>query len=167
MFCTVLRSKSHLFLQFPLGIVKRHAKKKKFYCWLKIYRARRKKWEVLNTHSNVHFPRKVPNFRACKNAKFALQHPIIFWCFGLTLNHPKDWKRKNAFSWEMKSVSGHLKFDGARSNPACSLRPLSDIAVKAKISIVTRRGFLTGKIFVGMRPFSPQKEQKTKKELLS
>ena len=32
--------------------------------------------------------------------------PNYFWCFGLTLNHSKDWKkRKVAFSWEMKSVS--------------------------------------------------------------
>ena len=36
----------------------------------------------------------MPIFRACKNAKFSLQHPIIFWCFGLTLNYPKDWKKK-------------------------------------------------------------------------
>ena len=34
------------------------------------------KCEVLNSRSDVHFPRKVPIFRACKNAKFALQHPI-------------------------------------------------------------------------------------------
>ena len=34
--------------------------------------------EVLNTHSNVQFPRKIPIFKAGKNANFALQHPIIF-----------------------------------------------------------------------------------------
>ena len=34
-FCTVLLSKWNLFLQFPLGLVKRHAEKKKFSCWLK------------------------------------------------------------------------------------------------------------------------------------
>ena len=112
-FCTVLRSKSNLFLQFPLGIVKRHAKKKKFYCWLKKYRARRKKREVLNTHSNVHFPRKVPNFRACKNAKFALQHPIIFGVLASPWITLKTEKRKLACSWEMKSVSGHLKLAAA------------------------------------------------------
>ena len=43
--------------------------------------------EVLNCDSNVHFPRKVPIFKAGKNAKFALQHPIIFGIkFGLTMS---------------------------------------------------------------------------------
>ena len=107
-FCTVLRSKSNLFLQFPLGSVKKHAKKKQVYCWLKKSRARRKKCEVLNTHSSVHFPRKVQNFRACKNAKFAQQHPIIFGVLASPRTTLKT--EKIAFSWEMKSVSGHLKF---------------------------------------------------------
>ena len=34
-FGSVLRSKSNLFLQFPLGIVNKHAKKNKVYRWLK------------------------------------------------------------------------------------------------------------------------------------
>ena len=34
--------------------------------------------EVLNTRSNVQFPRKIPIFKAGKNANFALQHHIIF-----------------------------------------------------------------------------------------
>ena len=38
--------------------------------------------------------------------------------------------------------------------------------VEAKISIVTRRGCRAGKIFVGMRLFCPQQEEKTKKEVL-
>ena len=69
-------------------------------------RAGRTKCEVLNTHCDVHFPRKVPIFRSCKNAKFALQHPIIFGV--LASPSLKAEKRKFAFSWEIKSVSGHL-----------------------------------------------------------
>ena len=38
--------------------------------------------------------------------------------------------------------------------------------VKAKFSIVTRRGYRAGKIFVGMRLFCPQEEEKTKREVL-
>ena len=67
--------------------------------------------EVLNTQSNVHFPRNVPIFRACKNAKIALQHPIIFGVLASPWTTLKTEKRKFAFSWEMKSVSGHLKFE--------------------------------------------------------
>ena len=62
----------------------------------------------LNTHSSVHFPRKVPIFRACKNAKFALQHPIIFGVLASPWTTLKTEKSKFTFSWEMKSVSGHL-----------------------------------------------------------
>ena len=51
------------------------------------------------------FPRKVPIFRACKNAKFALQHPIIFGVFASLWATLKTEKRKFAFSWEVKSVS--------------------------------------------------------------
>ena len=60
------------------------------------------------------FSTKVPNFRACKNAKFALQHPIIFGVLVSPWTTLKTEKRKLACSWEMKSVSGHLKFDKAR-----------------------------------------------------
>ena len=105
-FYTVLRSKSNIFLQYPLGIVEKHAKKKQVCCWLKIWRASRKKCEVLNTHSNVHFSRKVPIFRACKNAKFALQHPIVFGVLASPWTTLKTEKRKFACSWEIKSVSG-------------------------------------------------------------
>ena len=75
---------------------------------IKKERARRTKCDVLITHSYVHFPRKVPIFRACKNAKFALQHPIIFGVFASPWTTLTTEKRKFAFSWEMKSVSGHL-----------------------------------------------------------
>ena len=51
----------------------------------------------------------MPIFRACKNAKFALQHPIIFGVLASPWTTLKTEKRKFAFSWEMKSVSGHLK----------------------------------------------------------
>ena len=51
----------------------------------------------------------MPIFRACKNAKFALQHPIIFGVFASPWTTLKTEKRKFALSWEMKSVSGHLK----------------------------------------------------------
>ena len=50
----------------------------------------------------------MPIFRACKNAKFALQHPIIFGVLASPWTTLKTEKRKFAFSWEMKSVSGHL-----------------------------------------------------------
>ena len=46
--------------------------------------------------------------RACKNAKFALQNPIIFGVLASPWTTLKTEKRKFAFSWEMKSVSGHL-----------------------------------------------------------
>ena len=79
---------------------------------IKKYRARRKKWEVLNTHSNVHFPRKTPNFRACKNAKFALQHPIIFGVLASPWTTLKTEKRKNAGNekrlWKINCNSGGL-----------------------------------------------------------
>ena len=39
-------------------------------------------------------------------------------------------------------------------------------SVKAKISLVTRRGCRAEKIFVGMGPFSPQENEKIKKEVL-
>ena len=74
--------------------------------------SRRKNCEVLNTHSNVHFPRKVPIFKACKNAcaKIALQHPIIFGVLASPWTTLMTEKRKFACSWEMKSVPGHLNF---------------------------------------------------------
>ena len=46
---------------------------------------------------------------ACKNAKIAVQHPIIFGVLASPWTALKTEKIKNAFSWEMKSVSGHLK----------------------------------------------------------
>ena len=46
--------------------------------------------------------------RACKNAKFTLQHPIIFGVFASPWTTLKTEKRKFAFSWEMESVPGHL-----------------------------------------------------------
>ena len=51
----------------------------------------------------------MPIFRACKNAKFPLQHPIIFGVFASPWTTLKTEKRKFASSWETKSVSGHLK----------------------------------------------------------
>ena len=51
----------------------------------------------------------MPIFRACKNAKIALQHPIIFGVLASPWTTLKTEKRKFAYSWEMKSVSGHLK----------------------------------------------------------
>ena len=62
---------------------------------IKKSRARQKKYEDLNTHSNFHFPQNANFLRACKNAKFAPATPHYFWCFDLTLNHPKDWRKKN------------------------------------------------------------------------
>ena len=51
----------------------------------------------------------MPIFRACKNAKNALQHPIIFGVLASPWTTLKTEKRKFACSWEMKSVPGHLK----------------------------------------------------------
>ena len=55
---------------------------------------------------------------ACKNAKFALQHPIIFGVLASAWTTLKTEKRKITFSWELKSVSGHLKRTGSQ---ACSI----------------------------------------------
>ena len=49
----------------------------------------------------------MPIFRASKNAKIALQHLIIFGVWASPWTTLKTEKRKFAFSWEMKSVSGH------------------------------------------------------------
>ena len=105
--CLALSSK--LFLHILPGIIEKHVNKKQFDHGLKKWRARRAKCEVLNSHSNVHFPREVPIFKTGKNAKFALQHPIIFGVLVSPWIILKAEKRKFAFSWEMKSVSGHLK----------------------------------------------------------
>ena len=75
---------------------------------IKIWRARRAKSEVLNIHY-VHFPRKVPIFRAGKNAEFALQHPIIFGVLASPWTILTTEKRKFAFSWEMKVSLDTLK----------------------------------------------------------
>ena len=69
------------------------------------YWERNRESEVLNTHSNIHFPRKVPIFRAGKNAKFALQHPIIFGVLASPWTILKTEKIEFAFSWEMKSFN--------------------------------------------------------------
>ena len=109
LFFTLFCALNQIFLlQFPLGIVQKHAKKKQVCCWSKNKEQRRKNCEVFNTHCNVHFPRKVPIFRACKNAKIALQHPIIFGVLASPWTTLKTKKRKFACSWEIKSVSGHL-----------------------------------------------------------
>ena len=75
---------------------------------------------LLKTHSNVHFLRKVPIFSACKNAKNALQHPIIFGVLASPWTTLKTEKRKFACSWEMKSVPGHLKMTSAIWRSRCS-----------------------------------------------
>ena len=58
----------------------------------------------------------MPIFRACKNAKIALQHPIIFGVLASPCTTLKTEKRKFACSWEMKSVSGHLKNGKAKKS---------------------------------------------------
>ena len=63
----------------------------------------------------------MPIFRACKKAKFALQHPIIFDVLASPWTTLKTEKRKLAFSWEMKSVSGHL-YGPPNQSPECSHR---------------------------------------------
>ena len=108
-FCTVLRSNSNVFLQFPLGIVEKQSKKKQAYCWLnwKTKSQANEMWGFEHSFYIARFPRKVPIFRACKNAKFSLQHPIIFGVLASPWTTLKTEKREFAFSWEMKSVSGH------------------------------------------------------------
>ena len=51
-----------------------------------------------------------------------LQHPIIFGVFASPWTTLKTEKRKFGFSWEMKSVSGHLNLK--------ELQPKMKIAVK-------------------------------------
>ena len=68
----------------------------------KKWRVRREKCEVLISHSNVHFPGIMLIFKAGKNAKFAVQHPIIFDVLVSPWTILKASKRKFAFSWEMK-----------------------------------------------------------------
>ena len=56
------------------------------------------------------FHEKCQTLGHVKMQKFALQHPIIFGVLASPWTTLKTEKRKNAFSWEMKSVSGHLKY---------------------------------------------------------
>ena len=101
------------FAQFAIrgyapGIVEKQLKKKQAYWWLKNKEPGERNvtfWSLIL----MFIFRKVPIFRACKNAKIALQHPIIFGVFASPWTTLKTEKRNFAFSWEMKSVSGHLK----------------------------------------------------------
>ena len=78
---------------------------------------------VLNTHSNVYpkFPQKVPIFRAGKNAKFALQHPIIFGVL--------------ASPWTiLKTEKENLRFHGKwKVSPDTSLTDRKESGVKRNI----------------------------------
>ena len=65
----------------------------------------------------------MPIFRACKHAKFALQHPIILDVFASPWTTLKTEKRKFVFSWEMKSVSGHLKVVESQKSAKRKLSP--------------------------------------------
>ena len=76
--------------------------------------SRKSSWGIL--YSWVTHEEKIPHdfffvrVGACKNAKFALQHPIIFGVLASPWTTLKTEKRKLACSWGMKSVSGHLKW---------------------------------------------------------
>ena len=84
-------------------------RKRQAYWWLKNEEPGKEMWRFDHSFWCSFFT-KMRIFRACKNAKFALQHLIIFSDFASPWTTLKTEKRKFAFSWEMKSVSGHLKY---------------------------------------------------------
>ena len=106
-FCTVLRFNSNDFLQFSLGIVEKQLKKRQAYRWLKKKEPGERNVTFCSLILMFIFNKKCLSLEHVKMQKFALQHPIIFGVFASPWTTLKTEKRKFAFSWEMKSVSGH------------------------------------------------------------
>ena len=109
LFFTLFCALNQNFFAVPVRHRSETCKEKASLLLIKKERARRKNCEVFEHSFWCSFPRKVPIFRACKNAKFALQHAIIFGVLASPWTTLKTEKRKFACSWEMKSVSGHQK----------------------------------------------------------
>ena len=80
-FYTVLRSKSTFFLQFPLGIVQKHAKKKQVYCWLQNKESGERIVRFWTLILLFIFHEKCQSFRHVKIQKLPCNTPLflVFW----------------------------------------------------------------------------------------
>ena len=94
-------------LQFPLGIVGKHAQKKQVYCWLKNKEPGEQKVRFWTVILMFIFHEKCQSLGQVKMQNLTCNTPLF-----LVLASPwtilKTDKRKLVFSWEMKNVSGHL-----------------------------------------------------------
>ena len=80
------------FLQFSLGIVQKHLKKKQAYWWLKNKEPGERNVTFWSLILMFIFHEKCQSLRHVKMQNLP-SNTHYFWCFCLTLNHSKDWKK--------------------------------------------------------------------------
>ena len=100
--CSALQIK--LFFQFPPGVIKKHAKKKKVYCWLKNKEPGERKVKFWALILMFIFHEKCQSLGHVKMQNFSLQHANIFGVLASPWTMLKTQKRKRKFRFHGKWI---------------------------------------------------------------